>query len=389
MSSNILIQFIDEPSSDPIQVPSTITLLNLHSILGSSPSLFIHGQPILTTLCDTLSSLNFSHEHVVPITSVYTSAQPATFCSSSFSGHSAAVLGVRLHNNKLISVGGDSTVRFWDVITKTQYKIQNVNTHWVMAVDCNNEHVTCCSMDGNVSLFSWNGDFIKHLGVHKKGATHIKMNGENVVSAGRDGMVSVWGLNSVCLFSYKHDGPVDDLIVVGEYIVSCGRDVRIKIYKNMVFIRELSAHSKRINSIKMNSKILVSGGDDCHVFIYDVENGFKVLKELHHKHVVCGVDISENNLYVASCSFDMTVRLWDVKTGNLLSSYFHVSSVYKVKFKNNLLISYGKDKLIKSFCTNKRAVVSELLCGDEIFDVDIADKCMVAGCRDGKVYFFN
>lgn len=389
MSSNVLIQFIDDPSSNPIQVPSTITLTNLHNLLGNAPSLFVHGQPILTSLDATLSLLSISHEEVVPITSVYSSSRPATFCSSSFSGHNAAVLAVKLHGNKLVSVGGDSTVRFWDTITKTQYKVQNVNKHWVLGIDCTDEYVGCCSMDGNVSIYNWQGEFIKHVGMHKKGATHICMNGDKVISGGRDGVVAVWQHNGECSFSYRHEGPVDDLLVVRDFIISCGRDIKIKIYKNMKYIKDLKNHTKRINSIKLSGSIMASGGDDCRVFLYNVEKDFAVTKELHHKHVVCGVAISGNNLYVASCSFDMTVRLWDIKTGKLLGSYFHVSAVYRVRFRDNLLISWGKDKLVKTFCTNKREVVSELLCGDEVFDVDANDHLMVAACRDRKVYFFG
>lgn len=389
MQSNVLIQFIDQPDSNPIQVPSSITLSNLHDLLGNSPSLFIHGQPILTSLNATLSLLNISHEHVVPITSVYVSSKPASFCTSSFSGHNAAVMAVKLHKNKLCSVGGDATVRFWDTITKTQFKVQNLNTHWVLGVDASEDFVVCCSMDGKVSVYNWNGDFLKHIGMHKKGATHVRMHGNKVVSAGRDGIVAVLNLEGVCIFSYKHEGPVDDLIVDQEYIISCGRDNKIKIYKDSIFIKELKVHSKRINSIKLKNNILVSGSDDCKVFVYNAKNNFKVHKELQHKHIVSGVAISENNLYVASCSFDMTVRLWDANSGNLVGSYFHVAAVYRVLFRNNLLVSWGKDKVIKTYCTNKRAVVSELLCGDEIYDVDFDDSMMVAACRDRKVYFFG
>ncbi|KAM0687804.1 hypothetical protein COBT_000947 [Conglomerata obtusa] len=214
--------------------------------------------------------------------------------------------------------------------------------------------------------------------------------GYRILSAGRDGKVILWDLNGCTIFSYTHEGPVYELISDGEYIISCGMDSKIKIYKNYKFLKELKSHTKRVNTIKKRNNLMVSGGDDNKLIFYKFENDkITQYKEVLHKSVVSCVDISENNLFVVSSSFDRTVRVWDAHNGNCIFTYFHVAHVYKVIFNNNLVISCGKDKTIKTFCMKKKKVISNFVCGDEVFDIDYKNGLLVAGCRDGKLHFYN
>lgn len=394
-NEELLIQFMDESENDksePIQVPSNISLTHLKQLTANNASLFAYGTEITTTLAQALELTDHNPEDVIPIRYSIkdNTSKPAVFCSSSFSGHEQAVLGVKIHKNRLVSVGGDFTVRFWDVVTKTQYKIQKVNEHWVTCVDANDEFVVTGSMDGKMSMFNWKGEFIRHFAVCKKGVNIVKINDkESVFAAGRDGSVSLYDIAGSVIFSYKHEQAVDDLIVENDTVISCGRDCMIKVYKNKRLVHEMKPHTKRINCITKNKDFLVSCGDDKLVVIYDAKNKYKKVREMKHQNIVMSVAISNNGMYLASASFDRTVRVWDIHSGKQLMSYFHASSVYKVVFKNNLVISIGKDQLIKQFCTKEKKVVSELKCGDEIYALDTSENMLVCACKDRKVYFFN
>lgn len=394
-NEEFIIQFIDESKeekSEPIQVPSNITIAHLRQLTKSNANLFAYGNEITTTLAEALLATQHNSEEIIPIRFSIdeNTSKPALFCSSSLSGHEQAVLGVKIHKNKLVSIGGDFTVRFWDMITKIQYKIQKVNEHWVTCVDTSDKYVVIGSMDGKMSLFNWEGEFVRHFAINKKGVSIVKFrDAESIFAAGRDGSVCLFKISGEQIFSYKHTQAVDDLIVENDTVISCGRDFLIKVYENMKLLYELKFHTKRINCIVKNKDFLVSCSDDYSIIIYDAKNKYKKLREMRHQNIVMSVAISSNGMYLASASFDRTVRVWDIHSGKQLMNYYHVSSVYKVFFNNNLVVSFGKDQLIKQFCVKQKKIVSELRCGDEIYASDTDGKVLVCACKDRKVYFFN
>jgi len=182
---------------------------------------------------------------------------------------------------------------------------------------------------------------------------------------------------------------VDDILIEKNTIISCGRDGLIKICETHKLKTEVKAHLKRINCIAKNKDFLISCSDDHCINIFDVKNKYKKIRELKHQNVVMSIAISPNGMYVASASFDRTVRIWDILSGKQVMCHYHASSVYKVAFNNNLVLSFGRDHLIKQFCIKEKKVVSELKCGDEIYAMDFNDKMLVCACKDRKVYFFN
>ncbi|KAM0677635.1 hypothetical protein BDAP_001781 [Binucleata daphniae] len=398
--SLVLIQFHNPPHepSPPLQVPISIPLNHLLSLSTTENnfSLYVLSTQITTTLEEALLHTNLTKENTIPITLVCNATSvPALYNSSTFSGHTQAILCVKIQKDKVYSASGDQTIRLWDLKCRGQEKIFKHSCHWINCIEVKNEVLLSGSMDGKICVYI-NNEFVRSIEAHKKGTSVLRISNNttldktNFVAGGRDGKVILYDLHGKSYLSYTHIGPVYDIIYENDMIISCENDAKIKIYKNNLFVKELKNHTKRINSIKLRNNILVSGGDDQKVVFYNLTSkDCVVYKEVYHKNIVSCVDISENNLYVASCSFDKTVRIWDIHTGNCLFTYFHIANVYKVIFRNNLVISCGKDRMIKTFCMKKKKVVSDFVCGDEVFDIDYRDNVLVAGCRDSKIYFFN
>ena len=79
----------------------------------------------------------------------------------------------------------------------------------------------------------------------------------------------------------------------------------------------LSRHTSWVESLAFSSDgtLLVSGGGDTTVNLWDVQTGGVVRAFFGHTHHVLSVSISSDCTIIASGSPDMTIRLWDIQTG--------------------------------------------------------------------------
>ncbi|KAL7346052.1 WD40 domain-binding protein [Encephalitozoon intestinalis] len=394
MSGLVLVEFEDQEGrkvSDRLQIPVKILRSQLQLLANTTLSLYINGQPVLETLEETLELLGISSEEEV-IKIRMSDEEPATqaafHCSSSFSGHEGPVLCVR-YGGVIVTGGGDSTVRFWDARTKTQSKIVKRHTHWVLSLDVSPDgrYVASGGLDGGVNLYSREGEYIRSFLGHRKGVVALKFYKESLVTGSRDNSVVVWNLNGEVLLSYAHTMPVTCICSGEDYIASGSKDGRIKVYKNLRFSDELRGHSSGINTIDCNGNYMVSGCDGGDVIVW---KGFVLHKRMKHNAEVISVSISQNRLYAASGSFDKSVRLWSVDSGQQLLIFRHVDLVYKVKMMNDLIVSCSKDKTVKMFRVSKKKVVSDLVCDDEVYCFDMGSEGgLVCGTKSNRVYFFN
>jgi guanine nucleotide-binding protein subunit beta-2-like 1 protein len=73
-----------------------------------------------------------------------------------------------------------------------------------------------------------------------------------------------------------------------------------------------------------------------------------------HNHFVSDVAISSDGMYALSSSWDHTLRLWDLNTGNTTRRFVgHTSDVLSVSFSadNRQIVSGSRDKTIKLWNT--------------------------------------
>ena len=71
-------------------------------------------------------------------------------------------------------------------------------------------------------------------------------------------------------------------------------------------------------SFSPNNQYVVSGSFDKTVRIWDVESGDCIKTLEGHTFGVNGVSFSPNNQYVVSGSNDKTVRIWEVESGDCI-----------------------------------------------------------------------
>ncbi|MHC0064405.1 WD40 domain-containing protein [Nostoc sp. UIC 10890] len=117
-------------------------------------------------------------------------------------------------------------------------------------------------------------------------------------------------------------------------------------------VNTLEGHSKGVNSVAYspNGQQLASASYDKTIKIWNVSSG-QLLKTLTgHSSWVYSVAYSPNRQQLASASDDKTIKIWDVSSGQLLKTLTgHSDRVYSIAYSTNgqQLASASRDKTIK------------------------------------------
>lgn len=82
-------------------------------------------------------------------------------------------------------------------------------------------------------------------------------------------------------------------------------------------------HSLDVTSLDFDNtgKILVSGGFDNNMKIWDISTGCLIRSLYGHSNAVTSVKVTPDNDFIASGSLDCTIKLWEVKTGKLVRAF--------------------------------------------------------------------
>lgn len=98
-------------------------------------------------------------------------------------------------------------------------------------------------------------------------------------------------------------------------------------------------------------ELLVSGSDDFTLMLWDPSSGKKPITRMTgHQQPINYVIFSPDGRFIASASFDKSVKLWNGLTGKFITSFRgHVQAVYQVCWSadSRLLVSSSKDSTMK------------------------------------------
>ncbi|KIH60415.1 WD domain, G-beta repeat protein [Ancylostoma duodenale] len=120
---------------------------------------------------------------------------------------------------------------------------------------------------------------------------------------------------------------------------------------------------------------LVSGSDDFTMFLWNPSESKNAVARLTgHQQLVNQVMFSPDTRYIASASFDKSVKLWCGRTGKFIASLRgHVNAVYQVSWSadSRLLVSGSADSTLKVWEIRSRRLHFDLPGhGDEVYTVD-------------------
>ena len=337
----------------------------------------------------------------------------------------------------LATGSGDHCVRLWDVHTEMPKHTLKAHKNWVLALAWSpcGKYILSGGKDGMLALWSPTEiSPLRTIAAHKKWVTAVcwepmhtaRDNGaaSRFASASKDGTVRVYeratGRCTTVLSGHSHSVSCikwggDGLMYTGSH----DRTVKVWAVDEGKLVRSLEGHGHWVNCLALNtesamrsgahdhngrapaepekqvaaalakfekakggpagaaggSELLATGSDDFSLFLWKPGEGKKPVTRLTgHVQLVNAAAFSPDGQWLASASFDGSVRLWQGKTGKFHATLRgHVGAVYQLAWSGDsrLLASGSKDSTIKVWELRTKKLLEELPGhADEVFTVD-------------------
>lgn len=192
------------------------------------------------------------------------------------------------------------------------------------------------------------GQCLLTLGGHTSAVKDLKWGGQGLLySASQDRTIKVWELvQGKCVRSLDgHAHWVNNLSLNTEYILRAGPFEYNGACPESKEDRVAACKTKYEKVLADNGgqELMVSGSDDFTLFLWDPVNSKKpIIRMTGHQQPVNFVCYSPDGRFIASASFDTSVRLWHGTTGKFIATLRgHVQSVYQVCWSaDSRLVSY-------------------------------------------------
>ncbi|MCU0532632.1 MAG: WD40 repeat domain-containing protein [Hydrococcus sp. Prado102] len=253
-------------------------------------------------------------------------------------GHTANVLAVAIsQDGKFIaSAGKDNTIKVWDSDTGELLYTLRDHRGWVssIAISSNNLLVSG-SYDKTVKIWNLsNGELLQTYVAHDDIvlAVAISLDGKVAVSGSKDKSIIIWDLEKGKWLKEplrEHSGSVWALDIRDNLFVSGSEDGSVKIWridenKSILTLEDPQNKdsSKKcfyidhdINAVVLSpdKQIVVSGGDDKSIKLWDINTGKLLTSIRGHDREVWSVTFSPNGEDLISSGADYTMRLWKVQ----------------------------------------------------------------------------
>lgn len=285
-------------------------------------------------------------------------------------GHDGAVYSINrgMHGNQFLSAGSDRMVVEWSI---EELKPTHVlaRTPGVIYCTCLIEEFSILLVgndQGGIHVIDLEKKAeVRYLLGHSKGVFSLLWNAEqkHIISSGGDGNVVCWDVQD---FHYNKlmtlcDAKIRAVDISKKHrsiALACGdNSIRIFGSNTLELKHEWQAHEMSVNTVCFhpNGRWLLSGSRDAHLNVWDIENGYKLHKQIPaHNYAIYSIAFHPNGKLFATASRDKTIKIWDAENLEFLiriDSEFHqghinsVNSLYWTNY-NNYLVSGSDDRSI-------------------------------------------
>lgn len=253
------------------------------------------------------------------------------------------------------------------------------------------------------------------ISAHNESITKVIWSGEDIIySCSKDKLLKSFNHKGELLNLYKGHGHwINTMSINTEFILRTSfYDYESKPDDFTGYNKKSSLETKsfkerqeealsRYNKIKSTFNFnhidrIVTGSDDYSMFLWSPEEKTQPVTRLTgHNQLVNHVMFSPNTMFIASGSFDKSIKLWNGHTGKFICNFFgHIAAIYQISWSadSKFVLSASKDSTVKIW--NVKSEKSTKSCrhtlpghADEVYCIDWSPDGLNAasGSKDKRV----
>ncbi|KAJ2319158.1 ubiquitin-binding SDF ubiquitin ligase complex subunit met30 [Coemansia sp. RSA 2704] len=295
---------------------------------------------------------------------------------SQIEAHADGILCVQFNDGYMITGSYDSKVHVWDADSLELVSELSGHTMPVRALEFDDCKLFSGSLDGTVKIWNYrNGTCIRTLRAFDNGGV-ISLHHQRgtLVVGGENGTIRVYNIAKMTSFTLTgHTDWVNSVRLYGENtLFSCSDDMLIKRWdlEKRRCERTFAGHTHHVQSLQLSSRAPVAAGN--------------------LPRPGANSDAAERP-YMITGSLDSTMRVWDIDTGECLSTIFgHVEGIWSMAFDALRIVSGSNDGTLKVWDTTTHACLFTLQTNTVAINcVALSDTRIVVGDNDGNVRIYD